>query len=553
MLIGRRETPPHLETQYRQEGFWTDKLLTDYLEACVLKQPDKVAVLDETFGSLTYSQLGERSMRLALGLREAGVGKGDFFIIQLPNWHQFSVIHLALTYLGAITVSVPVTFRQHEIQFIARATGAKGIAIPDEYQNHDFVEMVGNLQSELSNLKIGLVIGDHAPTGMLCYQEFMSGPSVVTGSIKSFEESQPHPDDVTFVVFTSGSTGEPKGVMHTSNTLAAINATYVKEYGVTSDDVIFMPAPLGLSVGLMHGVRLAVFTGAKLQLQERWEAEKSIEVISRERATLTVIVPTMLQDIATNPRLLDRESLPSLRLVWVGGAFVSPSLVQVAHDNLPHTLISPGWGMSEGIGSCCGSDTPQSKQLTTDGRPFPGTELKIVSLVGDELPFGEEGELAMRGPQLFAGYLHRPDLNDAAFLPDGFLRTGDLARMDSDGYIKMTGRVKDLIIRGGLNISPVEVEEMLAGDARITSIALSGMPDERLGERICAFVVLKRGTKLSLEDLAARAEASGLAKQKWPERLEILAELPLTPTGKVQRYALKQMITEKLIKESRVS
>jgi acyl-CoA synthetase (AMP-forming)/AMP-acid ligase II len=553
MLKGRRETPPHLETQYRQQGFWTDKVLTDYLEACIVKQPERVAVLDERSGSVTYSQLGERATRLALGLHEAGVSKGDFFIIQIPNWYEFSVIHLALTYLGAISVSVPVTFRHHEVQFVARATGAKGIAIPDDYQDFNFVEMMGDLRGRLANLEIVLVIGEHAATGMLSYQDLMSGPRMVTDSNKGFGATKPRPDDVTFVVFTSGSTGEPKGVMHTSNTLAAINATYVKEYGVSSDDVIFMPAPLGLSVGLMQGGRLAVFTGATLLLQERWEPEKSIHLISQERATLTVVVPTMLQDIVTSPKLLDHESLPSLRLVWVGGAFVSPSLVQRAHANLPHTLISPGWGMSEGIGSCCNDDTPVSKVQTTDGRAFPGTELKIVSPEGEEIPFGDEGELAMRGPQLFAGYLHRPDLTDAAFLSDGFLRTGDLAQIDSDGYVKITGRVKDLIIRGGLNISPVEVEEILSGDSRITTIALAGMPDERLGERICAFVVLKSGAELTLEDLADLAEKSGLAKQKWPERLEILTELPMTPTGKVQRYALKQLITEKLTEESRTA
>jgi len=156
MLKGRRETPPHLETQYRQQGFWTDKVLTDYLEACIVKQPERVAVLDERSGSVTYSQLGERATRLAFGLHEAGVSKGDFFIIQIPNWYEFSVIHLALTYLGAISVSVPVTFRHHEVEFVARATGAKGIAIPDDYQDFNFVEMMGDLRGELANLAIVL-------------------------------------------------------------------------------------------------------------------------------------------------------------------------------------------------------------------------------------------------------------------------------------------------------------------------------------------------------------------------------------------------------------
>ncbi len=552
MPVGYRETPPDLEAQYRREGFRPDKLLTDYLETCVKKCPEREAVVDESFGRFTYSQLGEQVERLAFGLREIGVGKGDFFIIQLPNWHQFSVFHLALTYLGAITVSVPVNYRHHEVRFTAQATGAKGIVIPDVYQKFQFVEMISTLRPDLPKLETVLVIGDQVASGMINYQEFVARPWETTGHRSSFEETKPHPDDVTFVVFTSGSTGEPKGVMHTSNTLAAINTTYVKQYGVNGDDVIYMPAPLGLSVGLMHGVRLAVFAGAKLVLQERWNAERSIKLIARERCTLTVVVPTILHDIVNNPLLIEHKRLPSLRLAWVGGSFVSSNLVQRAHDNLPHTLISPGWGMSEGIGTCCSHDTPLSKLLTTDGRPFPGTELKVVSSEGDELPLGEEGELAMRGPQLFVGYLQRPDLNAEAFLPDGFLRTGDLARMDSDGYVKITWRVKDLIIRGGLNISPVEIEEKLSGDPRFASIAVVGMPDERLGERICAFVVPQSGASVTLADVIALAEELGLAKQKWPERLEIVSKLPMTPTGKVQRYALRQLITEKLNQEAGV-
>ena len=550
MLIGRRERSPGLEAQYKEQGFWTDKVLTDYLNACVKEYPEREAVVDERSERLTYSQLGEQAKRLALGLREIGVDKGDFFIIQLPNWHEFSVFHLALTYLGAITVSVPVTYRHHEVRFIARASRAKGIVIPGVYQNFHFVEMVETLRPDLPELETVLVVGDHAAKGMIDYRDFMARPRERTEDGSSLEEMKPHPDDVTFVVFTSGSTGEPKGVMHTSNTLAAINTTYVKQYGVNGDDVIYMPAPLGLSVGLMHGVRLSVFTGAKLVLQERWNAEKAIEIISREQCTMTVVVPTMIHDIVSNPLLIEHKRLPSLRLAWVGGSFVSSNLVQRAHDNLPRTLISPGWGMSEGIGTCCSIDTPLSKLLTTDGRPFPGTELKVVSLEGEALPPGGEGQLAMRGPQLFVGYLQRPDLNAEAFLPDGFLRTGDLARMDSDGYVKITGRVKDLIIRGGLNISPVEIEEKLSGDPRFASIAVVGMPDERLGERICAFVVPQSGTSVTLADVTTLAQELGLAKQKWPERLEIVSELPMTPTGKVQRYALRELITEKLNQET---
>jgi non-ribosomal peptide synthetase component E (peptide arylation enzyme) len=209
---------------------------------------------------------------------------------------------------------------------------------------------------------------------------------------------------------------------------------------------------------------------------------------------------------------------------------------------MPHTLTTALWGMTEGIGTSCRIGTPAPKVFTTDGQPFPGTELRVAGPDGAELPPGCEGELLMRGPQIFVGYFGRPDLNAECFLADGFFRTGDLAVMDAEGHLRITGRLKDLIVRGGVNISPVEIERALAEDPRVERVAIVGLPDERLGERICAFVVPRAGVPLALQDLVAVAERCGLAKQKWPERLECVSHIPTTPSGKIQRHVLRQWL-----------
>jgi acyl-CoA synthetase (AMP-forming)/AMP-acid ligase II len=259
------------------------------------------------------------------------------------------------------------------------------------------------------------------------------------------------------------------------------------------------------------------------------------------------MTPTLLRDLLGSEAFSDYAGRLSLRILFCGGTYVPGELLRLAHEKLPGTWTSAFWGMTEGIGAACRPGIPEARLFGTDGQPLPGTELKILREDGSEAQAGEEGELAMRGPQLFLGYFNSPEMNEEAFLPGGWFRTGDVAAIDSEGYLKITGRRKELIIRGGVNISPAEIEAKLLGDPRIRQLAVVDMPDERLGERVCACVIPSQGgERLTLADIVDIARRQGLAKHKWPERLEIMDSLPASPAGKLQRPALREYVKGKI-------
>ncbi len=537
-----------LAETYRAKGYWTDRLLTDFFEDAVRAYPHKVAVIDDRHGGQTYAELAETVSRLTGALQAEGIGPGDSFIVALPNWRHVSAFVLALGYIGAIGVHMPVTGRQHEFAAVFRISKAKGVVVPGTFRGHDFRAMIdGMIEKPELLVAVG---GDPETPDWLSFDELLSGPPPGSPDL----DARPAPSDVTTVLFTSGSSGEPKGVMHSSNTIGAQNVTVAPIFGLGPDDVIFMGAPLGYSAGHAHGVRQAINLGATLVLQESWDGDRALEAMARHRATFTMTTPALLRDLLFSERLAAlADALTSLRLIFCGGTYVPSELLRQAHEILPAALTTVIWGMAEGTGAACRPSTPRDRVLTTDGEPFLGTELRILRPNGDDAPAGEEGELVMRGPQLFLGYLNAPDgLNEEAFLSGGWFRTGDVARIGDDGFIKITGRSKELIIRGGENISPAEIEERLLCDPRIRQLAVVDTPDERLGERVCACVVPADGNAdLTLADLAAIARRQGLAKHKWPERLELMDSLPLTAAGKIRRPALREYLQQRTEGENR--
>ncbi len=530
--------------KYLTEGYWTGCLLTDFFERAVRTLPEKIAVTDERFGSVTYGELAPMVMRLAAALQARGVARGDRFVVALPNWQHVSAFVLALNYIGAVAVHMPVTGGEHEFTGVLKVTEAKGITVPGEFRGNDYVSMIGGIAGKLETLETLVTVGrDQEDPGWITFDRLLADAP----------DDEPEPghrlaaSDISVLLFTSGSSGDPKGVMHSSNSITALNTTVAPIYDLGSDDVIFMAAPLGFSAGYAHGVRLAVYLGATLVLQESWNADSALEIMAREKATFTLTTPTLLRD------LLESELLPvyadrlSLRLMFCGGTYVPADLLRSAHEKLPGMLTTVIWGMTEGIGSACRPGTPEERVIGTDGQPFLGTELRIIKEDGREAQAGEEGDLVMRGPQLFLGYFKKPEMNEEVFLPGGWFRTGDVAVIDSEGYLKITGRRKELIIRGGANISPAEIEEVLLGDPRIWELAIVGIPDKRLGERVCACVVPRKGGEnLTLADVVDIARRQGLAKNKWPERLEILDALPMTSSGKIQRPALRKYVLGKI-------
>jgi cyclohexanecarboxylate-CoA ligase len=539
-----KEQPQELCDSYRSEGLWTDRLLTDFLEVAVDRSPDKIAVIDERFAPITYAELVEEVLRLAAALQAHGIARGDKFIIALPNWQHVTIFMLALVRLGAVAVHMPIAGREHEFGGVLKVTKAKGIVVAADFRGFNYVEMIDGIAVTYPSLMTRITVGTDAKNpAWTRYDDLLTGaPADAPDSAEPVSASE-----LMFLLFTSGSSGDPKGVMHSSNTLGAMNSGVAPIYDLGPDDVIFTAAPLGFSGGLVHGVRLALFLGSTAVLLESWDADRALELMAREKAVYCILTPALLRDLLGSPSFPGYADQLTLRVILCGGAYVPEELLRLAREMLPSTLTSVIWGMTEGIGTGCRPDVPQEKLVTTDGRPFLGTQLRVLRQDDSEAATGEQGALLMRGPQRFLGYFNRPDLDEELFLEGGWFRTGDIASIDEDGYLKITGREREIIIRGGANISVAEIEAKLIGDPRIDQLAIVDVPDERLGERLCACVVpMNSDDKLTLEDLTEIADRQGLAKYKWPEYLQIVDTLPLSPAGKIQRPALKEMVLNRM-------
>ncbi|MCP4332101.1 MAG: AMP-binding protein, partial [Gammaproteobacteria bacterium] len=393
---------------YRKSGYWSDRLLTDFLQQAVQRSPDKLAVKDGRFGSLTYQDLAMQSWRLAAALQSLGIKKGDKFVVALPNWRQVPVFVLALDYLGAVGVHMPISGGEHEFTGVLTVSGAKGIVVPDTLRDKNFVALIDRAAKNCPQLDLRVVVGsEQQQPGWLTFDELLAhGPTEAT-----HPETQSSADDLNCLLFTSGSSGIPKGVMHSSNSIGALNTTTAPIYDLGSEDIIFMGAPLGFSAGYAHGLRLAIFLGASLILQDTWDADQALETMVREKATFTLATPTLLDDLLNCERFSDLGAQLSLRVILCGGASVPSSLLRRAHEKLPQTFTSVIWGMTEGIGTGSRPGTPLNEVASTDGQPFLGTELKVLGQDEKELPAGQEGDLVMRGPQQCLGYFKNPQLD----------------------------------------------------------------------------------------------------------------------------------------------
>ncbi len=550
MAIETLLTPEYVG-RYTAAGWWENKLITEHLARAVARDPDKEVIVDR-WGRLTFGQLDEQADRLAAGLLARGIGPEDIVVLQLPNWHQFAVCHIALTRIGAITSNVPHVFRHREMSYVLGFTGAKAIVIPAQFRSFDYRGMLRELREKLPRLEHVFVVGGEAPAGMTGYEEFMATPWERRREPGAPEGRLPAPNDVTQIAWTSGTTGEPKGVMHTSNTLGAQIAALDKAYDLGEDDVIFMASPVGHHTGFLVAVRQPLTLGCKAIYQDQWVPAEAIALMAKEGASYTLSATTFLQDVVYSPDLPRYDNLPALRYFITAGAPVPSKLLADAGERLPCTFVAALYGMSEnGPLTLVPPGSPAEKVVDRDGCAVPGNEVKIVDHDGREVPRGVDGEVVIRSPNQTVGYFHRPDANAAAYTPDGFFHTGDQAHMDGDGYIRISGRIKDLIIRGGENISPVEIEGVLFAHLEIADVAVIGMPDPRLGERICAYLVPRPGVTITFENVVACMAAAGVAKPKWPERVEVLDALPKTPAGSIEKVLLRDWIAEKLAAEQR--
>jgi cyclohexanecarboxylate-CoA ligase len=521
----------------RAQGFWRDETLLHHLDRAVARSPDKTAIVAcrSDLGSetrLTYAEIDDLSNRVAAGLRAHGIGRGDVVSFQLPNWWEFSILHLACLKLGAISNPLMVIFRERELRFMLRLAESKVLVVPASFRGFDYAAMADNLRAHLPKLAHVFVVGRDGADG---FARLLEHPAP---SIAFTPADGPGPDEVIQLLYTSGTTGEPKGVMHSSNTMLSNLEHFAERLGLGVDDVIHMPSPLAHQLGFMYGIVLPVMLGCTAILQDIFAAPEMARQIRDEGATFTMGATPFLNDL-TEHVAATGQATPSLRVFVSAGAPIPRALVAKARQTLGAAIIS-AWGMSEnGAVTTTKLDDGEEKATTTDGCTLPGIELRIVDAEGTCLPIGQDGQLQVRGCSNFIGYLKRPELNPND--PAGWFDTGDLARMDADGYIRIAGRSKDIIIRGGENIPVVEVEGLLFKHPAVAEVAIVGFPDARLGERACAFVRLREGASLTLPDITTYLEAQRMARQYMPERLEILPELPRTPSGKIQKFKLRDI------------
>jgi len=541
--------PPRRAANIAQ-GLWHDRTINDDLDDCIARHPDKTALTalrieDDAVTRFTYREMGVMADRIAVGLSRLGVGHNDVVSVQLPNWWQFTLTYLACSRLGAVINPLMHIFRERELSFMLGHARSKIIIVPKKFRNFDYEQMLQNLKPDLPDLRHVVAVGaqSNGRPGANSFEALLSEPTweLEDDAQDILTRHRPSPDDITQLIYTSGTTGEPKGVMHSANTAMANIVPYAARLRLGENDVVLMASPLAHQTGFMYGLMMPIMLRASAVLQDTWEPRRVIRLIQDEGATFTMASTPFLTDLAKAAQETG-QCIPTLRTFLCAGAPIPGALVEQARKVLDAKVIS-AWGMTEnGAVTLIRPEDDDERAFNTDGFPLPGVELKILDADGTVLPAGQAGNLFVRTCSNFGGYLHRPHLNGTD--GDDWFDTGDMARIDEQGYIRITGRSKDVIIRGGENIPVVEIEALLYRHPAIAQVAVVAYPDERLGERACAIVVPRSGQNLDMNGMVDYLKSKKVAMQYIPEKLLVRTEMPSTPTGKIQKFKLRQMLRD---------
>lgn len=526
--------------EYETSGRWAGLTIADRARDCAAKMPDATALVDGD-ATLSFRTLYARAAGLADAFRRRGLKPGDVVSFQLPNWHEALIINLAAAMCGVVVNPIVPIYRDSEVGFILRDVRAKMLFIPERLRSIDYVEMVDRIRGDLRDLQHVVLVRGEARAG---YDSFAEWCPATAGEMGADRFDDVDANAVKLVLYTSGTTGVPKGVLHSHNTLGAEIDAFRGLRALTSDDVIFMPSPVTHIAGYLYGMELMFTAGIKTVLMERWNASEAVDLIMSHAATFTAAATPFLAEIVHE---LERrgETAGSLRFFGCGGAPVSPELVERAQTVLPLCESSRAYGLTEAptISVSIRPGDPPELAAITDGS-IVNNEVRIHDPVsGAILPAGAEGEIAVRGPEVTLGYAD-PAATAAAFDADGFFHTGDLGFVSHGTYVTITGRMKDLIIRGGENIAPKEIEDAIHRHPAVLETSVVAMPHARLGETPAAFVVLREGAVLEFGELIAFLEEQKLARQKLPEKLIVTASLPRNAAGKVLKHDLRKWLEQ---------
>lgn len=533
---------PALVERYVREGAWSSSPLGSYLRQSVASSPEAIAAagyLSDERSEFNYRELSHLRDRVRGGFAELGVGPGDVVSVMLPNSIEAAACIWAILDGGSVYSGIPVGYGQREATFMLRRAGTKVLVVPAEFRGTDYLALAAKLRTEAPKLEHVIVVGTNEPGRA---GDTVSFDQVASASLAGRVAVEP--GALAQLGFTSGTTGEPKAVMNTHQTLDAVLRNWVDHVGRSTLGeplVNLVVSPVGHHTGFLWGVLLSAALTGRAVFLDRWSPQRALEIIQSESVTAMFGAPTFLQDLLRVTADLPNPT-PSLRLVTVAGAPIPREAISVARQRLG-CFVCPAWGMTEyGIGISTAPDQPTERIDATDGTPVHGCAIRIVDAATHvPLPPGEVGSLEMTGPGLFLGYFDRPDFTDEDIV-DGWFRTGDRAVQDLDGFVTLHGRDKDVIIRGGENIPVIEIENVIYRHAAVEDVAVVGVPDERLGERVCAFVVVRPSWSLDLPELVGHLLDHGLSKHYLPEQLAIVEELPKTASGKIRKVELRQRL-----------
>jgi acyl-CoA synthetase (AMP-forming)/AMP-acid ligase II len=530
--FGDLVTPDERRAAYLSAGLWDDATLAGRVATHARQRARGTAVIDAG-GRHSYGELAATASAVAAGLAQRGVTAGSVVSIQLPNRYEAVVAAVAVQSLGAVINPLLPNYRLRELGHVFRTARPAVIFSAAEYRGFDHRQLVAEVVAETGVAAAHVVVDGEAGAGGVTFEALCGGGGDSLGGGTA--------DAVSEIIFTSGTEAQPKAIMHTEQTANFSVRIAHHDLGLDESDVVWMPSPVGHSTGFNYGVRFALYHGLPLVLQDRWEGNAAAELVAAEGCTYTLAATTFLQDLAEAAARAG-TTLDSLRYFGCGGAPVPPHLVDLAAERGIQVLRL--YGSTEVlVGSWNRPASTRDQKRDTDGVAMSHVEMEIRDDDGAVVAPDEPGELFVRGPNTCVGFFADPERTAATF-SDGWVRSGDVLRMDADGYVTVVGRKKEIIIRGGLNIAPREIEELLLTFPEVERAAVIGLPDERLGERMCACVVLRAGTSVDFPTMIERLKATGLATYKLPERLEVLDALPATASGKIQKHEIVRALTD---------
>ncbi|TAL01918.1 MAG: cyclohexanecarboxylate-CoA ligase [Rhodospirillaceae bacterium] len=528
--------------RYYEAHVWRNRTLADWARVRAADEPDAVVFPNDPTQP-TYGELLTDAEALATSLaKDLGIKPGEVISFQTPNWIEAAVINIAATIGGFVVNPIIPIYRDAEVRQMLADSGARLLFFAENFRGYNYAAMVERIRGDLPALSHAIPVRGSA-------QGANFSALVAAGRGRPPVGPRVSPDDVKLLLYTSGTTGKPKGVLHSHNTLARVMDVSAAQWKIGAGDVILMPSPVTHISGYCNGLEQPFLIGTRTVLMENWHAATAVNLICQHKIVGTVAATPFLKELADEARSR-HVTLPGFRIFACGGAAVPADLIREANASFDQPCAFRVYGSSETPLVTLGYEARDLPELAaaTDGAVVD-YEVRVLNDDGADVPLGQEGEIVARGPAMFMGYADEEQTRDA-LTEDGFFRSGDIGRLTAEGAIIVTGRKKDIIIRGGENISPKEIEDVLNRHPMIREAAVVAMPHIRLGEGICAYIVLRNEEAPTFTDIVAFVTASGIAKQKCPERVEYIDDLPRTASGKVRKDFLRARIAEKMARET---